>query len=65
LKITKNGIKEMKFVPCIQSGFTTTYIQEQEEQKQLYSYLQGLSNEVQIDDEGVILDVKKEEQLCD
>lgn len=61
LKITKNGIKEMKFIPCIQSGFTTTYIQEQEEQKKLYLYLQELSEGIQIEDEGLILDVKKEE----
>lgn len=53
-KITKNAIKELKFIPCIQSGFKTTYIKEQAEQMELFSYLQGLSSGVRIDEEGRI-----------
>lgn len=54
LRITKDGLKEMSFVPCLQTGFTTQYLKTQEEQEALYSFLENLSPNIQIDSKGVI-----------
>ena len=53
LNITFDGLKEMSFVPCIQTGFTTQYISEPEKQQKLYQFLEDLSINVQIDENGV------------
>lgn len=53
LNITFDGLKEMSFVPCLQTGFTTQYLSEPEQQQKLFQFLEGLSINVSIDANGV------------
>jgi poly-gamma-glutamate synthesis protein (capsule biosynthesis protein) len=55
LNIMKDGLKEMSFVPCLQTGYTTQYISDAQGQRELYDYLQGLSPNIIVNDVGVIL----------
>ncbi len=55
LNITQDGLKEMSFVPCLQTGFTTQYLDEKEEQEELYRFLEELSPNIHIDSDGAIL----------
>lgn len=59
LKITGKGLKEMSFVPCQQTEYTTRYLSEKEEQRELYDYLEELSDGVKIGDDGVIQEEKE------
>ncbi len=54
LEITYEGLKEMSFTPCLQTGYTTQYISDGAEQRKFYDYLEGLSPNIEIDDAGVI-----------
>ncbi len=54
LNITMDGLKEMSFVPCLQTGFTTQYLSETEDQEDLFSFLEKLSINIEIDEHGVI-----------
>lgn len=54
LNITMDGLKEMSFVPCLQTGFTTQYLSEADDQEELYSFLEKLSINIDIDENGVI-----------
>lgn len=58
LDITPEGLKEMSFVPCLQTGFTTQYISDQQEQAAFYDFLEGLSPNAGIDENGVITEKK-------
>lgn len=60
LKINGGGLSKMSFVPCRQTEYTTRYLSEKEEQRELYDYLEELSNGVVIGDDGVI---QKEDDL--
>ncbi len=55
LNITQEGLREMSFVPCLQTGFTTRYLDTKEEQEALYNFLEELSPNIQIDNNGAIL----------
>ena len=54
LNISLKGLEEMSFVPCLQTGFTTQYLDTAEEQEALYQFLENLSIDVEIDEKGVI-----------
>lgn len=54
LNINLEGLQEMSFVPCLQTGFTTQYLSEPEKQQKLYEFLEELSPNVKIDENGVI-----------
>ena len=54
LNINLDGLQEMSFVPCLQTGFTTQYLSEPEEQQELYEFLEELSPNITIDSEGII-----------
>ena len=54
LDITYDGLKEMSFTPCLQTDYTTQYISDESEQREMFDYLEGLSDGVKIDDGGVI-----------
>lgn len=54
LNITYDGLKEMSFVPCLQTGYTTQYLEKEEEQRKLYDFIRDLSPNIKIDDNGVI-----------
>lgn len=59
LSITMDGLKEMSFVPCLQTGFTTQYLSESEDQEELYSFLEKLSINIEIDEQGIITERKE------
>lgn len=54
LNINLDGLQEMSFVPCLQTGFTTQYLSEPEDQQELYEFLEELSPNITIDSEGII-----------
>ena len=54
LNIEFDGLKEMSFVPCLQKNFMTQYIAESEKQEELYSFLEELSPNVEIDENGIL-----------
>lgn len=54
LKVTGAGLAEISFVPCRQTEYTTRYLSEKEEQREMYDYLEELSEGVKIGDDGVI-----------
>ena len=44
----------MSFVPALQTGHTTQYLDAEEEQMELFGFLENLSPNVEIDQTGVI-----------
>lgn len=54
LSIGQDGLKEMSFVPCMQDGYETHYISDSDDQEELYEFLEGLSPNVEIDENGRI-----------
>lgn len=54
VQISIDGLQEMRFVPCRQVNYTTQYLSNAQEQRELYDYLEELSLNVSIDDNGVI-----------
>lgn len=57
LQILQNGLDEMSFIPCLQTGFTTQYIQESEEQQKLYQFIEELSINAEINENGVFAEL--------
>lgn len=58
LKIGIDGLKEMSFVPCQQTNYTTQYLKTREEQEKLFTFLENLSPNVEIDEKGIITERK-------
>lgn len=54
LDISIDGLEEMRFLPCRQQDFSTQYLKDSAEQGKLYSRLEALSPNIEIDDKGVI-----------
>ena len=54
LEITPDGLKEMSFTPCLQTDYTTQYIEDAAEQREMFDFLEGLSPNIAIDEDGVI-----------
>lgn len=54
LSIGRDGLKEMSFVPCMQEGFETHYLGDPDDQAELFDFLEGLSPNAQIDEDGVV-----------
>lgn len=54
LEISVDGLEQMSFTPCLQTGFTTQYIEDAGKQREMFDFLEGLSPNVQIDDKGMI-----------
>lgn len=53
LKIDNTGLKELSFVPCMQSDFKTT-LQTGDEAKRIFNFIKELSFNVNINDYGII-----------
>lgn len=45
---------EVKVIPAVQSNYTTTYADTVEEQERIYAFLEDISVNVEIDDEGIV-----------
>ena len=54
LHLNLDGLQEMTFVPCQQTNYTTQYLETPEEQEALYTFLERLSINIDIDENGVI-----------
>ena len=44
----------MSFVPCLQTNLTTQYIEDTGKQEKLYQFLEDLSINIEIDENGII-----------
>lgn len=53
LTVTVDGLKEMAFVPCLQTGYKTQYL-EGEEAGKLYQELMELSQGITISEDGIV-----------
>ena len=52
------GFVEVQVIPAIQSGFCTTAVTEDEEKERIYSFLEEISINVEIDENGVVSEIK-------
>lgn len=59
LEISVDGLEQMSFTPCLQTGFTTQYLEDAGEQREMFGFLESLSPNVQIDDRGVITEIRE------
>lgn len=60
LEVSIDGLQKMSFVPCRQVNYTTQYLSDSREQRELYDYLEELSPNVSIDDGGVISRISRQ-----
>ena len=56
--ISKDGILEFRFVPCLQSGCRTTLVTDGTKRQQMFQFLQSVSANAVIDGNGVIQEKK-------
>lgn len=52
LDINAKGLKEMSFVPCLQTGYTTQYISDKGKQKEFYDFFNNLSPNAKLNKKG-------------
>lgn len=50
----ENGMLEVQVIPAIQSGFCTTAVTESAEQERIYSFLETISVNIEIDERGIV-----------
>lgn len=62
LDINEKGLSEMSFVPCLQTGYTTQYIEDKDKQAEFYEFFNNLSPNAELDDKGVFKEVKKKDE---
>lgn len=55
-----NGQLEAKVIPAIQSGYKTTIVDDEKEQERIYSFLEDISINVIIDENGYVMKKTKE-----
>ena len=49
---------EVQVIPAVQSGCRTTYAQEEDEQRRIYDFLESISVNVEISNEGIVTQAK-------
>lgn len=49
---------EVQVVPAVQSGCRTTYAQEEDEQRRIFDFLESISVNVEISDEGIVTEAE-------
>jgi len=52
------GNIEVKVIPAVQSGFCTKIVTQDAEQERIYSFLEGISVNVEIDENGIVKETK-------
>ncbi len=52
--VTPEGVKELRFVPCLQKGCRTVLVEDEAARQQKYRYLESISGGIAIDAGGVI-----------
>lgn len=54
IQISSDGLEELSFVPCLQKDYKTQYLSDVDDQKELFQFLESLSVNVDIDENGII-----------
>lgn len=54
LELSQTGVKNIKFLPCMQENYTTSLKTDPVETRRIYDFLQNLSFNAVIDDSGNI-----------
>ena len=54
IQISRDGLKKLSFVPCQQKDYKTQYLNDTTDQQALYTFLEDLSINVSIDENGTI-----------
>ena len=54
IQISPKGLEQLSFVPCLQKDYKTQYLSEASDQEELYQFLEDLSVNVAIDENGII-----------
>lgn len=54
LEIGSDGLVEMSFTPCQQRDYMTRYLEDKEERAEMFEFLESLSPNISIDENGVI-----------
>lgn len=49
---------EVQVVPAVQSGCRTTYVQAEDEQRRIFDFLESISVNVEISDEGIVTEIE-------
>lgn len=50
----EDGQLEVQVIPAVQAGYRTTYAAEEEERRRIYDFLESISVNVEISDEGIV-----------
>ena len=57
VEIDRDGILSVRYLPCIQSGLTTTLITDYDTKQNMIAYMTDISKDVAIDPDGYVYDV--------
>lgn len=52
-----NGLRDIRFIPCIQTGFSTVFIKDEPARNEIFNYLNQLSAGINIDSDGMIKNI--------
>ncbi len=52
--VGEDGLKELRFVPCLQQGCRTSLVTDEGQKLRVYRFLEGISANISIDGNGVI-----------
>lgn len=58
ITLDRSSLSSMKFLPCMQDNFTTTLKNEPTESRRIFDFLQNLSFNANIDDNGLVTEIK-------
>jgi len=58
--ITPEGIKELRFVPCLQKGCRTVMLTDEGERRRVIRFMESISLNAVVDESGVIREVKQD-----
>lgn len=59
IRIDYEGLKNMSFVPCYRTNGVTSLIKDKDESRRILNYLQSISFDISIEDNGDILDIEE------
>ena len=54
LEIGIDGLKNMTYLPCIQTNYTTVYVNDENTKKEMFEYLRELSPGCEFSEDGVV-----------
>ena len=54
----EGGQLEVQVIPAVQAGYRTVYASEESEQRRIYDFLESISVNVEISDDGIVSEAK-------